>query len=195
MTGSGRPRDEILARLVAANMRPGASDEERAVHRLILDAATDPARQLAAAELERVLQHIAGAGFDPLALERVRGNIVRLVRPDGREVQQGEYLPPAEAHYLRHCVARQEWPAGIGFAGYLAAIRQVIADPTSGVLVGRQYGVWQLTVVREARELLGPAGREWLVVEYRLRIGHWTTAHHLWRGLAQLDPPDKEDVR
>jgi len=108
MASGGESREQILARFVAANTRPGASDEERVVHRLILDAATDPARHLTAAELDRVLRHIAGAGFDPLALERVRGNIVGLSRPDGSEVQRGERLAPAEAHYLRHVVAQRE---------------------------------------------------------------------------------------
>jgi hypothetical protein len=194
MASGGESRAEALARLVAANTRPGAGDEERAVHRLILDAATDPARHLTVRELERVLRHIAGAGFDPLALERVRGNLVGLSRPDGSEVQRGERLAPAEAHYLRHVVAQREWPAGTALADYVASLPPLIADPDAGALVGRFQGVWQVTIVRQSRELRGPDGHQWLVVEYRLPRGHWMTAHQLRDGLGQLGR-GREDVR
>ena len=65
--------DDPLDRLVVEQTRPGASDETRAAHRLILAAATDPTRQLSEEELARIVRHIAGVGFDPYARERVRG--------------------------------------------------------------------------------------------------------------------------
>lgn len=188
-------REEELARLVAANMRPGAGEEEWAVHRLILDAATDPARRLDEAELGRVLRHIAQAGFDPLALERVRGNLVGAIRPDGTRVERGLRLPPAEAHYLRHVVVQPQWPQVTTLTGYQSSIGQVVADPISGVLVCQYQGAWQLAVVRESRGLRGPDGYDWLLVDYRLETGHWTTAHQLEHGLSGLASPRRERLR
>src|SRR5215213_11858687 len=104
--------DTPLDRLVAEQTRPDASDEERAVHRLILAAATDATLQLTMEELARIVRHIAGAGFDPNALERVRGHVIRTLRLRGEPMQPRDRLPPAEAHYLRHCVAQREWPSG-----------------------------------------------------------------------------------
>lgn len=193
MTGD-ESREETLARLVAEHTRAGSSVEERAVHRLILDAATDPARRLDDAELARVLRHVARAGFDPLALERARGNLVGLPRPGGGAVLRGERLSSAEIHYLRHIVAQEEWPTGTTLAGYVASLPPLILDPDSGVLVGRFQGVWQATIVRLSGELRGRGGHQWLVVEYRLRRGHWMTAHQLRAGLGQLWQA-REDVR
>lgn len=178
-----------------AETRSEAGDGERAVHRLILDAASDRRRALTAEELARVLEHVARAGFDPQALERARGNLVGLDRPGGGQVGRGDRLPPAEIHYLRHVAARPEWPAGTTPAGYVASIGQVITDPDSGVLVSRFQGAWQLTIVRESRAWRGAAGHQWLMVDYRLATGHWTTAHQLQRGLTVFSPPDREDVR
>ena len=110
-------------------------------------------------------------------------------------MRTGDRLPPAEIHYLRHVVIQDEWPAGATLAGYVASIRAVIADPASGVLVSRFQGVWQLTVVRESRELRGPRGRDWVMVDYRLRTGHWTTAYQLRGGLPQLEQSEREDRR
>jgi hypothetical protein len=100
--------NDPLDRLVAEQTRPDASDEERAAHRLILAAATDPARQLTEEELARIVRHIARAGFDPHALERARGTIVNRPRPGGGTVQTGERLPPAEIH-----LAALHRPAGM----------------------------------------------------------------------------------
>ena len=195
MSGGPDARRAELDRLIAAATRPGAGRAERDAHRLILDAATDPRRDLAPEELAGVLRHVARAGFDPHALERARGNLVGAPRPDGGRVRTGDRLPPAEIHYLRHVVIQDEWPAGATLAGYVASIRAVIADPASGVLVSRFQGVWQLTVVRESRELRGPRGRDWVMVDYRLRTGHWTTAYQLRGGLPQLEQSEREDRR
>lgn len=194
-TGRFVLRQRVLDELVRANTRSGADQGERAVHRLILDVATDPQRILSLEELGEIVQHVARAGFDPHALERARGNIVGSLRPDGDEVQRGERLPPAEVHYLRHVVVQPEWPAGTSLAGYVASIREVIGDSDSGLLVCQYQGAWQLTVVRESRLLRGPAGQDWLLVDYRLGTGHWTTAHQLRQGLADLRSPRREHLR
>lgn len=99
---------------------------------LILEAATG-ARELAQAKLQMVLEYVAQAGFDPAALERVRG---RLARTN-----------------------------------------------------------WSLTIVRESRELRGPRGHEWVLVQYRVNWGHWVTAYQPLLGLAELRNPNWSDVR
>lgn len=195
MAGGGESREEALARLVAANTRPDASGEERAIHQIILDAATDPARQLTATELARVLRHIAGAGFDPLALERVRGNLVGVIGLNGTIIERGDRLLPVEIHYLRHVIAQREWPAGTTLAAYVASIPRIVTDPESGILVCQYQGAWQLTLVRESHQLRGPDGHRWLLVDYRLQTGHWTTAHQLVHGLSSLGPPRREQIR
>jgi hypothetical protein len=174
--------------------REQAAREAQEVHALIV-AAGRRERDLSGEELERVLGHIARVGFDPDARERVRGTIVGLERPTGGRVQRGDRLPPAEVHYLRHVVARREWPDGSTLAGYLRSISRVIADPDSGVFVSRYQGAWQLGVVRESRELRGPNGFTWLLVDYRVQTGHWTTAHQLRDGLAGLAIPGREEIR
>jgi hypothetical protein len=185
----GESREEALARLVAANTRPGAGDEERAVHRLILDAATDPARHLTEAELARIVRHIAGAGFDPDALERARGNLVGRLRLDGRKIETGDRLPPAEIHYLRHVVAREEWPPGTTLGDYLASAVHLCNQPTSRVFVSRYQGVWQCGVIGWNEAARGSDGQDWLIVDYRLVTGHWATVYQWPHGPSGLADP------
>jgi hypothetical protein len=192
---SGDPLD----RLVAEQTRPDASEEERTVHRLILAAATDPARQLTGEELARIVRHIAGAGFDPNALERVRGNVIRTLRQRGEPMQPGDRLPPAEAHYLRHCVAQREWPSGTTLLGYLDSIARLLRDPASRFFVGRYQSAWQCGAVGSNRILRGPEGKAWILVDYRLITGHWVTAFQWGFGPEavgdSLHDPHREGVR
>jgi hypothetical protein len=189
MGSGGESREETLTRLVAANTRPIASDEERSVHRLILDAATDPAGQLTTTELDRVLRHIAGAGFDPLALERARGNITGVPRPRGGQVGTRDRLPPAEIHYLRHVIANREWPLGTTPEDYLTSVEVVVGDPASRVFVSRYQGTWQCGMIRESGVLRGPQGQAWIIVDYRLVTGFWATAFQWTHGPAGLADP------
>ena len=141
---------------------------------LIVEAATG-ARQLTTSELGQVLEHVARAGFDPNALERVRGWLAG-VSWRGMTLRGRDRLPPAEVKYLWHVVSGQEWPLNTSLQDYFDSIRRVILDPRSGVFIGRYQGAWQLGVVRDADDLRGPGGSEWVLVEYRLVLGHWVTA-------------------
>jgi hypothetical protein len=120
------------------------------IDRLILEAALG-ARRLARSELQRVLAHVAQAGFDPT--------------PDrwGRT--------SAEKHFHKHVERRQEWPEGTTLETYVASARQVVLDPQSAVFTSRYQGHWQLGVVRRSGELRGPRGHDWVVVEYRVASG------------------------
>jgi len=151
---------------------PGADQPE--ADRLILEAAAG-IRELSTAELQQVLEHVARAGFDPGATERVRGRSAGLVW-QGRVLKGSDRLPPAEAHYLRHVVAGQEWPPGTSLQLYLNSIQGVTLDSKSGILTSRYQGAWQLTIVRRSGSLRGPNGFAWVLVDYRVETGHRVTA-------------------
>lgn len=168
--------------LVRANTRPGAGREERAVYPLILDAATDPRRALAREELARVLRHVADAGFDPRARERVRGTI----RP--HFVERGDALlpprrgGPAMAGGDRPAgVRRQSPPAG----GRPAERRAGRALPGRLAVDGRAAGA---RAARAAQARLvarrRPAGDR--ALDDRPPVD---------RGLAALGRPGREDTR
>ncbi|HEX5503766.1 MAG TPA: hypothetical protein VFW96_14175 [Thermomicrobiales bacterium] len=159
-------------------------DELAAANRLLL-AAAEGRRRLDGDELRSVLEQVAPAGFHPTSLEQARGRL-RGIAWRGRVLAGRDRLPAAEAHYLRHVVVGQEWPAGTTLTQYLASIRDVILDPASGVLIGRYSGEWQLTVVRRSGALRGSQGFEWVMVDYRVSIGHWVTAHQLAAGLSAV---------
>ena len=164
-------------------MDASGSDRAAEANRLILEAGAS-GRELSADELRRVLEHVARAGFQVRTLAKASrlGGIVW----GGRVLKGNDRLPSAEVHYLRHVVAEQEWPPGTTLAAYLQSIRDVILDPASGVLVSQLQGEWQLTVVRRSGPLRGPAGHEWVMVDYRVSISSWVTAYQLRRGLVEI---------
>jgi len=134
--------------------------------RLIIEAATG-AHTLRPDELGRVLEHVARAGFDPDAVEEVRGRLAG-VSWRGTRLKGGDRLPPSELKYLWHAVERQEWPSGTTLDEYLESLRAVVLDDRSGVFASRYQGEWQSGVVRRSGDLRGPRGFEWVLVEYRL---------------------------
>lgn len=163
------------------------------VDELILAAATG-VRDLEQDELYLVLEHVAGAGFDPNARQRVRGTLAG-VEWRGATLKGSDHLSPAERHFLRHAVMRQEWPIGTTLDGYVQSICELILDPTSGVFTNRYYGAWQLGVVRESRDLRGSLGYDWALVQYRVGFGHWVTAFQPQDGLGELSKPQWSNLR
>ena len=101
-------------------------------------------------------------------------------------------LPSAEAHYLRHVINNQEWPEGTTLADYVTTIRQVVQDLASGVLLSRYQDALQVGFMRRAGALRGPGGFAWVLVEYRVGFGHWTTAYQL--DLEALYHPRRSDM-
>ena len=177
-------------------MPPEDAERESQAANALIVAAGAGARPVSDEELNRVLAHVASAGFHPAALERARGNIVGLERPAGGRVQRGDRLPPGEVHYLRHVVARQEWPDGTTPDAYLASIQRVIRDATSGVFVSRYLGAWQFGVIGHSLGARGPGGGRWILVDYRVEIGHWTTAYQPERPLRPaIYTPSREAIR
>jgi hypothetical protein len=163
--------------------------------RLILDAATG-GRLLGPEELDRVVTHVAHAGFRPSFRYPVGGRLEGLVW-QGRPLARSELVTVAEAHFLRRVVARQEWPIGTTLDHYLDSIRAVTRDPGSGLLVSRWHDrVWHLSIVRRSGVLRGPRGYDWLAVEYDVAAGYWATAFQVERGLAAYaaDPRRREPL-
>jgi SPP1 gp7 family putative phage head morphogenesis protein len=169
----GAQRADAYARL--ARVAPVAGHLSRA-DRLILEAATG-ARRLSREELAEVLEHVARAGFDAGARERARGELAGMIW-QSQELRGSTMLPPAERHFLKHVMLRREWPDGTVLDDYLASIEAVVRDPTSGVATRRYEGrAWQLTIVRRSGSVRGPADHAWVLVDYRVETGHWTTAY------------------
>jgi hypothetical protein len=115
-------------------------------------------------------------GFDPTAQERVRGSLAG-TEWRGVTLKGSDRLPPAERHYLRHVRKLQEWPVGTSLEEYIESVRRIVRDPRSGVFTSQYQGALQLGIIRRSGDLRGPGGFSWILVEYRLRTGHWTTAY------------------
>lgn len=110
----------------------------------------------------------------------------------GRVLKGRDRLPPAELHYLRHVVARPEWPPGTDLSDDLDSIRAVILDMESGILLSWWHGFLHLTVVPRSGSLRGSEGEEYVMVEYRVDHGHWTTAFQPAAGIAYItDDPER----
>ena len=165
----------------------------RRVGQRILQAATG-AQSLSSSERREVLAHVARAGFDPAALEQVRGRGAGQVWA-GRALLASDRLPPAEAHYVRHVLVGREWPTGTTLQQYVDSLRWLILDPASGAFTSRYAGSWQLGVVRRSGPLRGPEGHAWVLVEYRLATGHWVTGYQPAQGLRELRTPARQEMR
>lgn len=106
-----------------------------------------------------------------------------------------DLLSPAEAHYLYHVVKQQEWPVGTSLADYVDSIQRVILDPSGRMFTNRYVGQWSLGIIRESRDLRGPGGYDWVLVQYRVGYGYWATAFQPADGLDELRKPDWSDIR
>lgn len=168
-------------------------DELSSVAALIAEAATGT-RRLTPDELRRVLEHVAQAGFDPTPHARAGGRLTG-VQWQGRILRGSDWLTSAEAHYLRHVTANNEWPTGTTMDDYISSIRRVILDRHSGVILSHYQGAPQLTVVRESGVLRGPSGAPWVLVDYRIGLSYWMTAFQPPAGLSVLRSSDRENIQ
>ena len=174
-------------------MSPADRDRSRINHR-ILEAARGE-RLLTPDELWEIQEHVADAWYNLTREQRIPREIVG-TQWTGRVLQPGDALPTDVAHYLKHAVVRKEWPPGMTFAAYRESLSEVIRDPDSGLLTStyRDKGC-HLSIVRRSRELQGPGGYEWLLVEYRVSSGNIATAFQLDAGLDYLDRPGRREKR
>jgi hypothetical protein len=166
----------------------GGDQGQEGVSRLIREAAGD-ARGLTSAELDRVLQHVAAAGFDSRAREAARGPLRGQIW-DGQPVTATTRLPAEARHWLLHVLVNREWPDGTTLAGYVDSLRTVILDPDSGVFVNTYKGELSLGAIRMSHALRGPGGYDWVLVQYRVATGHWTTGFQPADGLDEIAKAD-----
>jgi hypothetical protein len=173
-----------------ASIAGGASSP---LDELIVSAAVGTLR-LTARQLSQVRDHVAQAGFDPTARERVRAELAGVVWA-GQILTARDRLPPAERHYLKHVVMRAEWPRGITLVEYVASLRRVVLDRRSGVLTSRYQGTWQVGFIAPARTMRGLRGGDWILVEYRLATGFWVSGYQFAGGLRVLNSPQRTELR
>ena len=152
-------------------------------------------RLLTPEQLREIREHVAGAWYNLSREQLVHRELVGM-QWRGRVLQTGDALPTDVAHYLKHVVARQEWPPGMTLAAYRESLREVIRDPASGLMTSmyRDKGC-HLSIVRRSRELQGPGGYDWLLVEYRVSTGNIATAFQLEAGLDYFDRPGRREKR
>jgi hypothetical protein len=163
----------------------GGSGGAGAVHpvdRLLLEMA-ESGRMPTSGETKEIRNYIAGLGFN-IGSNTPAGGRLHGLEWEGRILKRTDMLSALEVHYLRHVVKQREWPPGTTLLAFPESVRAVILDSDSGLALSRWGGhEWHLTVVRESRNLRGPFGGDWIVVEYRVGDGFWTTAFQPERGL------------
>jgi hypothetical protein len=135
-------------------------------------------REATDAEIRQLRDHVAQAGFDPDARERVRGRGAGIIWR-GRTLRGRDTLPPAEAHYVRHVLSETEWPDGTTIGEYLRSVTQIVLDDRSGVFLSRYQGKLQVGFIGRSRQWKGVRGEDWILVEFREQLGHITTAYQL----------------
>jgi hypothetical protein len=149
-------------------------ESERHAHRLSREAAGGlilPDEAVLA-----VREHVAACGFDPDARERAGGRS-QGVEWRGRVLRGRDMLPPVEAHYIRHVVAGREWPADTSLEEYVASIRETVRNASSGMFTSWYLGQLQVGFVGPTGSMRGPAGSDWILVEYRVATDHIVTAY------------------
>lgn len=152
-------------------------------------------RLLSPGLLWEIQEHVATSWYNLTREQRISRELAG-IQWGGRVLQRGDTLPTDVAHYLKHAVARQEWPPQLTFAAYRESLRDVIRDPESGLMTSifRDKGC-HLSIVRRSGELQGPGGHEWLLVEYRVSTGNIATAFQPEDGLDYLDRPGRRNKR
>lgn len=170
------------------------SDSERIEPNKFVRDVAEGLHKPTAAEVQELLRHIAAAGFDPTAREAARGRLRGLV-VGGQVVNARTLLRPEVRHWLLHARMNREWPDGTTQADYVVSLRAIVLDPDSGVLVNHYKGELSVAIVRESRELRGPGGFVWVLIQYRVATGHWVTALQPADGLAEFNGPEWGRIR
>lgn len=92
---------------------------------------------------------------------------------------RGEYkgMTSAEMHYHKHVLDRGEWPAGTSYASYIASAAHVVRNPgyVFSSLFKKRH--WQVAFVTHSNRVLTDYKLPFVMVEYRIGYGFWSTAH------------------
>lgn len=160
----------------------------RDIEQLIEDAFAG--RELPETAVQAIAEHVASAGFDPDARE-VAGPRIAGLTWRGKVLTKDSRLSVVDAHYLRHVVARPEWPEETSMERYLSIVATIARDWRSGVFFSERQGGRTVGIIGQSGEWRGPDGSQWILVEFRVKGGHWATAFQPWRGLDHLVPDGK----
>jgi len=151
------------------------------VNQLILDLA-ESGRAANDQDIAWIREHVARAGFDSDSVARASPRLAGL-EWNGVLLHSRDWLDNAGAHYLRHVVARQEWPVGTTLDEYIASLRNAVLDTDGGILLQSIQHLWHLTFVARSHEYTGPAGGRWIAVGYGVNYGYWVTGYQPEAGL------------
>lgn len=146
----------------------------------VLDIVQEIRAQLAAGAgieeplLQKLLALISLAGFDPNSIVRRKG------------------ITSAENHFLRH---RNEWPQDTTLQDYLES-GQRAAQSATGVMLSLYLGELQITLFTPSGEMRGIDGGPWIMLEYRISIGHWVTLHQPGSTIREIESnPRRSEVQ
>ena len=151
-------------------------DSEASATDLLLMELAETGREVTDAELRRIREHVAGAGFAPGRRTKPGRRGVGKVF-DGRELSSLDRLAAGEAHYVWHVLHSREWPEGTSYSDYIRSLSEVVRDPAAAVALTRHNNLLQASFLRRSGNLRGLGGHEWVLVEYRPVPGHVVTAY------------------
>jgi SPP1 gp7 family putative phage head morphogenesis protein len=126
-------------------------------------------------ELRKIVEKVAKAGFNREHTSLVKPEMAGLVWK-GKTLEVGERLPADEWHFVKHVLARQEWPEGTSLDEYLESLRAVIQSSESGIMISKYQGIYrQIAFVANSGKWRGVGGSDFILVEYRDGYGFWIT--------------------
>lgn len=132
-------------------------------------------RELSDDELRKIVEKVAKAGFNREHTSLVKPEMAGLVWK-GKPLEVGERLPADEWHFVKHVLARQEWPEGTSLDEYLESLRAVIQSSESGIMISKYQGIYrQIAFVANSGQWRGVGGSDFILVEYRDGYGFWIT--------------------
>lgn len=163
------------------------SDDREAIAALVRDLG-ESGRDITDEELQRLRDHLATWSLArPLQIE-VDPDAwgYRWPNPDDPPILPGDRLDQREAKYLKHVVARGEWPAGTTVDDYMASLAQVVRGETSGVYLERDANSWKVTFVVRAPRRPGARGGDYIIVAFLPEKDRWLTGFRPTEGLTQI---------
>lgn len=131
-------------------------------------------RPFGVGDIQRIRKHVASVEFSPVPFAKA-GSRLNGLEWEGRRLAGSDRLPTGVVHFLSHTVHRKEWPEGISYKDYLRALSDLVLDEQSGMLYHEYHGVGQLMIMGRSGTNRGPEGSDWIVLEYRIGLGHWVT--------------------
>ncbi|MCE5209845.1 MAG: phage head morphogenesis protein [Chloroflexi bacterium] len=131
-------------------------------------------RGLSPSELNKVVRHVAEAGFEPGGQQKISTMLAGQIW-EGKVLQKGEFIKPDVAHYLKHVTVSKEWPEGTNLEEYLQSLKNIVEDPNSDIFISKYNDAWQVGFVGKSGKWQGAKGNSFIFVEYKVKYGYWVT--------------------